>query len=117
MLYANVVVDTSELERFQRWLQSELANASLIDDKDDRGRRTLQIRTLQIELAISEVMRYREILSSLDQSHASPFVEREESVRVQNNSEVKPVTKSGVCHSCGAEKLSDLQFCPVCGEF
>ncbi len=82
MLYPLTVADTSELERFQRWLQSELANASLIDDKDDRGR-----RTLQIELAIS------------------------------NNSEVKPVTTSGVCHSCGAEKLSDLQFCPVCGEF
>ena len=112
MLYPNVVVDTSELERFQRWLQSELANASLIDDKDDRGR-----RTLQIELAISEVVRYRELLSSLDQSHSSPVVEREESVRVQNNSEVKPVTKSAVCHACGAEKLSDLQFCPVCGEF
>jgi len=106
------VINTSELERFQRWLQSELANASLLDDKDDRER-----RTLQIELAISEVMRYREILSSLDQSHASPFVEREESVRVKNNSEVKPVTKSGECHSCGAEKLSDLQFCPICGEF
>ena len=112
MLYPHVVVDTSELERFQRWLQSELANASLIDDKNDRGR-----RTLQIELAISEVVRYREILSSLDQSQASPFVEREESVRVQNNSEVKPVSKSGECHSCGAEKLSDLQFCPVCGDF
>ena len=112
MLCALIVADISELERFQRWLQSELANASLLDDKDDKGR-----RTLQIELAISEVMRYREILSSLDQSHASPFVEREESVRVQNNSDVKPVTKSGECHSCGAEKLSDLQFCPVCGEF
>lgn len=112
MCHGLYVINTSELERFQRWLQSELANASLLDDKDDRER-----RTLQIELAISEVMRYREILSSLDQSHASPFVEREESVRVKNNSEVKPVTKSGECHSCGAEKLSDLQFCPICGEF
>ena len=71
----------------------------------------------KLSLAISEVMRYREILSSLDQSHASPFVEKEESVRVQNNSDVKPVTKSGECHSCGSEKLSDLKFCPVCGEF
>ena len=112
MLHPYVVVDTSELERFQRWLQSELANASLLDDKDERG-----LRILNIEHAISEVVRYREILSSLDQSRASPFVEREESVRIQNNSEVKPVTKSGECHSCGAEKLSDLQFCPVCGEF
>jgi len=78
MLYPHTVVDTSELERFQRWLQSELANASLIDDKDDRGR-----RTLQIELAISEVVRYREILSSLDQSHASPFVEGGISTRTE----------------------------------
>ena len=72
MLYPIVVVDTSELERFQRWLQSELANASLIDDKDDRGR-----RILQIELAISEVVRYREILSSLDQTHPSTNEQRE----------------------------------------
>ena len=63
MLCPMTMIETSELERFQRWLQSELANASLIDDKDDKGR-----RTLQIELAISEVMRYREILSSLDLS-------------------------------------------------
>ncbi len=111
MLCRNNVVDTSELERFQRWLQSELANASMLDDKEDRGR-----RTLQIEIAISEVVRYRELLSRLDQSN-SPFVERDESVRVQTNSDVKPVTKSGECHSCGAEKLSDLQFCPVCGDF
>jgi len=106
------VVDTAELERFQRWLQSELAIASSLEDKTDRDR-----KLLQIEITISEVIRYREILSSLDSSSSSPFVQRDDAVRDPSNSEVKPVTKSGECHSCGAEKISDLQFCPVCGDF
>ena len=112
MLAGNNVIDTSELERFQRWLQSELAMATSIEDKTDRDR-----RLLQIEIAISEVVRYREILNNLESTTSSPFVERESKVREQNNTDVKPVTKIGECHSCGAEKISDLQFCPVCGEF
>jgi len=106
------VIDTAELERFQRWLQSELAIASSIEDKTDRDR-----RLLQIEIAISEVVRYREVLSSLKNNSSSPFVERDSAVREQTNADIKPVTKTGECHSCGAEKISDLQFCPVCGEF
>ena len=106
------MIDTSELERFQRWLQSELAIATSIEDKTDRDR-----RLLQIEIAISEVVRYREILNNLESTTSSPFVEREPKVREQNNTDVKPVTKIGECHSCGAEKISDLEFCPVCGEF
>ena len=106
------MIDISELERFQRWLQSELAMATSIEDKTDRDR-----RLLQIEIAISEVVRYREILINLESTTSSPFVERESKVREQNNTDVKPVTKIGECHSCGAEKISDLQFCPVCGEF
>ena len=106
------MIDASELERFQRWLQSELAIATSIEDKTDRDR-----RQLQIEIAISEVVRYREILNNLESTTSSPFVERESKVREQNNTDVKPVTKIGECHSCGAEKISDLQFCPVCGEF
>ena len=112
MLAGNNVIDASELERFQRWLQSELAIATSIEDKTDRDR-----RLLQIEIAISEVVRYREILNNLESTTSSPFVERESKVREQNNTDVKPVTKIGECHSCGAEKISDLQFCPVCGEF
>ena len=112
MLAGNNVIDTAELERFQRWLQSELATASSIEDKTDRDR-----RLLQIDIAISEVVRYREVLSSLESTASSPFVERDSAVREQNNSDVKPVTKTGECHSCGAEKISDLQFCPICGEF
>ena len=106
------MIDTSELERFQRWLQSELAIATSIEDKTDRDR-----RLLQIQIAISEVVRYREILNNLESTTSSPFVERDSKVREQNNTDVKPVTKIGECHSCGAEKISDLQFCPVCGEF
>ena len=112
MLAGNNVIDTSELERFQRWLQSELAIATSIEDKTDRDR-----RLLQIEIAISEVVRYREILHNLESTTSSTFVERESKVREQNNTDVKPVTKIGECHSCGAEKISDLEFCPVCGEF
>ena len=112
MLAGINVIDTTELERFQRWLQSELATASSIEDKTDRER-----RLLQIDIAISEVVRYREVLSSLESTTSSPFVERDSPVRQQNNSDVQPVTKIGECHSCGAEKISDLQFCPVCGEF
>ena len=88
MLAGNNVIDTSELERFQRWLQSELAIATSIEDKTDRDR-----RLLQIEIAISEVVRYREILNNLESTTSSPFVERESKVREQNNTEVKPVTK------------------------
>jgi len=106
------VIDTSELERYQRWLQSELAIATSIEDKTDRDR-----RLLQIEIAISEVVRYREVLSSLESTTSSPFVERDSTVKEQSNTDVKPVTKTGECHSCGAEKISDLKFCPVCGEF
>jgi hypothetical protein len=106
------VIDTAELERYQRWLQSELAIASSIEDKMDRER-----RLLQIDIAISELVRYREVLSSLESTTSSPFVERKSAVREQSDADVKPITKTGECHSCGAEKISDLQFCPVCGEF
>ena len=106
------MIDAPELERFQRWLQSELATASRLEDKIDRDR-----RLMQIEMAISEIIRYREILSNLDNSAKSPFIERESAVRTQRNADVKPQTKVGECHSCGSAKTSDLEFCPVCGEF
>ena len=101
----------SELERLQRWLQSELAEATIIEDKKERVR-----RQVQIEIAISEIIKYRELVSSLTLV-SSPFVERENNVRDPSNSEVKPTTKSGECHSCGASRSSDIEFCPVCGEF
>ncbi len=101
----------SELERLQRWLQSELSEASFIEDKKERER-----RQIQIQIAISEIIRYRDIVSSLALV-SSPFVERENTVRDPSNSEVKPNTKSGECHACGASRSNDIEFCPVCGEF
>tara|TARA_Y100000768_G_scaffold379630_1_gene355620 strand:- start:214 stop:534 length:321 start_codon:yes stop_codon:yes gene_type:complete len=106
------VESTSEIERFQRWLQSELAEASSIEDKGERER-----RLLQIDIAISETIRYRGILENLEKSTSSPFVYRANPVRKPSNSEVKPISKSGECHICGAIKSNDLEFCPVCGEF
>ncbi len=101
----------SELERLQRWLQSELSEASIIEDKKERER-----RQIQIQIAISEIIRYRELVGNLNLV-SSPFVERENSVRNPSISEVKPEAKSGECHACGASKSNDIEFCPVCGEF
>ena len=89
MLSGINVIDTAELERFQRWLQSELAIASSIEDKSDRDR-----RLLQIEIAISEVVRYREVLSSLKNNSSSPFVESDSAVREQTNADIKQDTKT-----------------------
>ena len=102
----------NHMDRFQRWLQSELAEASLIEDKNDRER-----RMMQIEIAISEAVRFRDIISRLDDAVSSPFIERESAVRVSSNKEVKATTASGECHACGATKNSDIEFCPVCGVF
>ncbi|HJM13634.1 MAG TPA: hypothetical protein QF641_03990 [Candidatus Thalassarchaeaceae archaeon] len=102
----------SEIERFQRWLQSELSLASDIEDPLERDR-----RQTQLEIAISEALRFRETLESIGGSVAAPFVERESPVRKPTNIEVKPSVALGECHSCGAKMSGDIEFCPVCGEF
>ncbi len=101
----------SEIDRFQRWLQSQLSEASMIE-----GEEAKENRLVQIEIAIAEVIRYRQLVNSLNLV-ASPFVERESKVREPNISEVKPITKSDECHSCGSIRTGDIEFCPVCGEF
>ena len=102
----------SEIERFQRWLQSELSLASDIEDPLERDR-----RQTQLEIAISETLRFRETVDSIGGPVAAPFVERESPVRNPTNHEVKPSVALGECHSCGAKKSDDIEFCPVCGEF
>ncbi len=102
---------SSELERLQRWLQSELAEASILEDRNER-----ESRQIQIEIAISEVIRFRELVSNLALV-SSPFVERESPARDPSNSDVGPTTKTGECHACGASRSNDIEFCPVCGEF
>ena len=99
--FGSTMEGKSEIDRFQRWLQSEMAIASRIEDPAERER-----RLIQLEISISEIVRYREIVSSLG-----------ESVRETSNSEVKPSSAMGDCHSCGAKMTGDLDFCPVCGEF
>ncbi|MDP7002641.1 MAG: hypothetical protein QF911_03610 [Candidatus Thalassarchaeaceae archaeon] len=103
----------SEIERFQRWLQAELADTSEIEDQISRDK-----RRIQIEIAIAEAIRYGEILDRFGDSVASPFVERSSPVREPSNTEIKPTSKeTGECPSCGASMSNDLDFCPVCGEF
>jgi len=107
------VTNNSEIEKFQRWLQSELAESYKIEDSEERNRR-LQ----QIEIAIAEAIRYRELANLIGGSVAAPFVEREEPVRSTNSDEVKPVTSdAGECPSCGAPKSADIDFCTVCGDY
>ena len=101
-----------ELDRFQRWLQSRLADAESIESEDDKIRTTNRIQN-----AIQECINFREIIS-FQQSVENPFITREDSVRSVNESEVGPVTTSnGRCSNCDAELTGDLEFCSLCGEF
>ena len=102
--------EPSDIERFQRWLQAELSEASAIEDKEEREK-----RQIQIEIAISEAIKFRQLIDTV--KIASPFIQRDSNVREPSSSEVKPTVKSGECHSCGAIRNSDIEFCPVCGEF
>ena len=47
-----------ELDRFQRWLQSRLADAESIESEDDKIRTTNRIQN-----AIQECINFREIIS------------------------------------------------------
>ena len=103
----------SEIGKFQRWLQSELAESYKIEDPAERSR-----RMLQIEIAIAESIRYSELVNLIGDSIASPFVEREQPVRPTSNDEIKPIaSEAGECPNCGAPKSGDIDFCTVCGEY
>ena len=101
-----------ELDIFQRWLQSRLADTENIESDDER------IRTSnRIQIAIQECINYRQVVN-VQQSVANPFVTRDQPVRSVNESEVKPVSSvTGVCTNCEADLTGDLEFCPLCGEF
>jgi len=113
MLIGHDMATDLELQRFQRWLQSELAETSSIDDPSDKER-----RRSQIEITISEVIRYRDLIDSLGSAVSAPFVERESPVRESASAEINPENaEEGFCNSCGARLSSDLEFCTVCGDF
>ena len=101
-----------ELDIFQRWLQSRLADTENIESDDERIRTSNRIQN-----AIQECINYRQVVN-VQQSVANPFVTRDQPVRSVNESEVKPVSSvTGVCTKCEADLTGDLEFCPLCGEF
>ena len=104
---------TTDISRFQRWLQAELAETANIEDSNERER-----RRLQIEIAIAEAIRFGELIERLGDSVAAPFVDRESPTSVASQHEVAPTPKEGgECPKCSAAMSQDIDFCPVCGEF
>ena len=104
--------EPSELERFQRWLQSSLGETENIDNSEERDR-----RQLQLESAIQLTIQFND-LTEISNDIAPPFAERESPVRIFDKDEsVKKQTKGSICNSCEEQVSSDLEFCPTCGEF
>ena len=68
--------EQSDIEKFQRWLQSQLDDVKAIEDIEERER-----RQIQLECAIQETINFRSLMS-LVQDIAPPFLERESPVRV-----------------------------------
>ena len=104
--------DTSELDRFQRWLQSRLADLDRIESQEERIRISNRLQN-----AIQECINFQQNMK-LNDSIENPFITRDEPVRVINETEVKSEKHSvGRCNKCDAELLGDLDFCSLCGEF
>lgn len=104
--------DTSELDRFQRWLQSRLADLDRIESQEERIRISNRLQN-----AIQECINFKQNMK-LNDSIENPFITRDEPVRAINESEVTSEKISvGRCNKCDAELLGDLDFCSLCGEF
>ncbi|MBC64342.1 MAG: hypothetical protein CMB15_01730 [Euryarchaeota archaeon] len=103
--------EQSDIEKFQRWLQSQLDDVKLIEDIEERKR-----RQIQLECAIQESINFRSLMS-LVQDIAPPFVERESPVRVVSGEKVSKESSGGFCPSCEKPITSDIDFCINCGEF
>ena len=107
------MAEPSEMENFQRWLQTQLSMTSSIEDPVERER-----RRLQIESAIREAIAFRESLRILEELQVSPpLVNSESSVRsisepIENNSE----SSNSICPNCDSDLEQDLGFCTICGE-
>ncbi len=102
----------SELDRFQRWLQSRLADAEKIESKVEREKLMLRLQS-----AIQECIAFRGALSSAPEV-ADPFVMRESPVRSVSEAEVQRAPRNdGRCKSCAAVMAADIEFCPLCGEY
>ena len=103
--------EQSDIEKFQRWLQSQLDDVKAIEDIEERER-----RQIQLECAIQETINFRSLMS-LVQDIAPPFVERESPVRVVSDEKVSKNSPHGYCLSCDKPITSDIDFCINCGEF
>jgi hypothetical protein len=109
---ARYMSGTSELDRFQRWLQSRLADLDRIESEEERIRVSNRLQN-----AIQECINFKQTMK-LNDSVQNPFITRDEPVRVINETEVKAESNSvGRCNKCDAELLGDLDFCSLCGEF
>lgn len=110
--FRSIMSAEGDLDRFQRWLQSRLADAEKIESDDDRLRTTNRIQS-----AIQECINFKQLVN-VQQAVANPFVDRDKPVRPVNEDEVRPVASiSGICNNCEAELTADLGFCPLCGEY
>ena len=105
------MAEQSDIEKFQRWLQSQLDDVKSIEDTEERER-----RQIQLESAIQEAINFRNLMS-LVQDIAPPFVERESSVRVVSDEEVVKESSGAFCSSCEKPITPELGFCTNCGEF
>ena len=106
--------ESPEIEQFQRWLQARLAISENIEDPSERDR-----VNIQIESAIQLAIQYRQIITEQSESIPSPFTEVPSPVRVVENSDLEKSESSDttVCSGCHEPVNSDLDFCPVCGEY
>ena len=105
------MAEQSDIEKFQRWLQSQLDDVKSIEDAEEKER-----RQIQLESAIQEAINFRNLMS-LVQDIAPPFVERESSVRVVSDEEVVKESSGAFCSSCEKPITPGLDFCTNCGEF
>ncbi len=111
MFIGKFVSEQSDIENFQRWLQSQLDDVKSIEDIEERER-----RQIQLESAIQETINFRTLVN-LVQDIAPPFVERDSSVRVLSEEKVSKESSTGYCPSCEKPITSDIDFCINCGEF
>ncbi|MFQ3360469.1 MAG: hypothetical protein ACKVI6_04205 [Candidatus Poseidoniales archaeon] len=107
------MAETSDIVKFQRWLQAQLSEAANIEDSKEKER-----RTLRLDSALSETILFRELIENLGDVIESPFVIREDPVRVSSNAQIKPEkTDLTTCSKCSGQIDQELGFCLLCGEY
>jgi|TARA_B110000495_G_C22811278_1_gene473614 hypothetical protein len=107
------MAESSDIVKFQRWLQSQLSEADNIEDSKERDR-----RILRLDAALSETIFFRELIENIGDSIESPFIERKNPVRDTSREDIKPKTReTNICSKCSGEVDQELGFCLLCGEY